>query len=125
MNTTAHGQQAKWATDLQFGVSQTLVASYSYDTGESRLWVNPTSSTDTFLQHIDMGAATTPISSLAFRQDFFSGGTANNEILIDAAAVGDDFDSVLAGLTPVPEPTTGVLALLGCTFVLLRRSGRS
>jgi hypothetical protein len=104
LSATSGGQVAKWATDLSFGAPQIVVGSYDFDSGESRLWVNPAGSSSTSLA--DTGGALTAIGAVAFRQDFITPGTPNNEILIDHVAVGSDFDSVLGAVSaPIPEPS--------------------
>lgn len=121
LSASSGGQVAKWATDLNFGDTQLIVGSYAFDTGEAKLWVNPTDESSPFLT--DTNGATIAIESIALRQDFISGPVANNEILIDAIAVGDDFSSAFASATGtvVPEPSAALLLLCGSSLMVFTR----
>lgn len=112
-SASSGGQVAAWPTDLSFGEEYNLIVSYDYDSGDSKLWVNPVDSSSDFL--MDTAGEMTAISTLALRQDFI-GGTANNEILVDAVAAGSDFDGVLRSIVPEPEASllfvvTGLMML--------------
>ncbi|MGK0184552.1 MAG: hypothetical protein ACI9R3_000324 [Verrucomicrobiales bacterium] len=124
LSSTSGGQVAKTATDLSFGTTQTIVGSYAFDTGETKLWVNPTDESSAFLT--DTGGEGVAIDSIALRQDFISGPTANNEILIDSLAVGDDFAGVFASVTAtvVPEPSSALLFLCGGSLLAFKRRRR-
>lgn len=119
LSATSGGQVAKWATDLNFGQQYKIVGSYAVDTGETNLWVDPVDSNSPKITDVNSGAAFTLIQALAMRQDFISGPTPNNQILVDSVALGNDFDSVLLNSmngSNIPEPASlalGLLALIG------------
>jgi len=116
LSATSGGQNVKWASDLDFGTQYKAVISFEFDTGEAKLWVDPVTSGSTSISDLDGGAAAGSfISSAAFRQDF-TGGAPNTSIQVDAVALGDMFDSVVADVT-IPEPTSLALALAGLVGV--------
>ena len=101
-----------WGTDLAFGVQYLVVGSYVFDTGAASLWVNPASSASTSITATASPGPGTFTSALALRQAFLSGAGPNTQILVDAVALGDTFDSVVASVT-IPEPATLSLGALG------------
>lgn len=120
LSASSGGQAAKWATDLDFGTTYQMVVSYEYDTGQAALWIDPADVNSTSIT--DTKGEETAIEALAFRQDFI-GGAPNNAVHVNVAALGDDFDAVLAAI--VPEPSTFALAALGALTLLAgRRSKR-
>ncbi len=121
LSASSGGQAAKWATDLQFGTQYAIVVSYEYDTGSSKLWVDPVDEASTSIS--DTNGEMKAIDRLAMRQDFI-GGTANNQILVDAVSIGDTFDEVLAGLA-IPEPSSAALVFAAGLVFLAGRSARS
>jgi len=123
VSNTSGGQQAAWATDLNFGEQYTIVMSYELDSGTSNLWVNPVDSSSTKITDVNAGGAFSVLNALALRQDFSSGG-GDYEVLVDSVALGNDFDSVLLNATNgsnIPEPTTAVLAVLGLVAIGAQR----
>jgi hypothetical protein len=117
------GQAVQSAGDFSFGATQTVVGSFAFDTGEARLWINPTDESSLFLTHTDASISGTEIEAIALRQDFFNSGQVNNEILIDAIAVGDDFSSAFTSVTGtvVPEPSAALLLLCGSSLMVFTR----
>ena len=101
-----------WGTDLAFGVQYLVVGSYAFDTGAASLWVNPASSASTSITATASPGPGTFTSALALRQAFVNGAGPNTQILVNAVAMGDTFDSVVASVT-IPEPATLSLAALG------------
>lgn len=83
-----------------------------------QLWVNPTA--------LDLGAASATVNAPTGLTlagfDFFStrtvGFSGTDQILIDELKIGSDAASVLS---PVPEPTTSALALVGVVLLARRR----
>lgn len=122
LSATSGGQVVKSA-DLSFGATQTIVGSYAFDTGEAKLWVNPTDESSAFLT--DTGGEGIEVNSIALRQDFV-GGTPNNEILIDSIAVGDDFASAFNSVTGtvIPEPSAALLLICGGSLLAFNRRRR-
>jgi hypothetical protein len=100
------------SVDLEFGTAYTVIASYSYDTGFVSLWLNPEAGeagtpdiTDTAG---NANGIQVPITALAMRQ--FSGGTSNTaftQILVDAVSLGNNFDEVLAAISPIDPGQSG------------------
>lgn len=103
---------ANWATDSNFDQKYLIIGSYAVDTGETKLWVDPTSIASPSISHTDATAAFTAIEALALRQDFVSAGNTFTAY-VDSVALGSTFDEVLGALSAVPEPSTTLLALLG------------
>lgn len=110
LSASSGNAAVNWATDTNFGEQYVIVGSYAVDTGETKLWVNPTDSSSPSITHTLAAAAFLPIESLGMRQDFVSAGNTYTA-LIDAVALGTTFDEVLAGVT-IPEPSSAALALL-------------
>lgn len=113
------GNAAVNTGDLVFGQPYVVVASYAVDTGETKLWVNPVNSGSASITHTSAAAALTAIESLALRQDFVSAGNTYTALL-DAVALGSDFDSVLAAVT-VPEPASMALVLFSVVGLAFSR----
>lgn len=104
-----------WDAGLSFDLEYQVVVGYSYDTGESTLWVNATSINDA-------GVTTTtsdssgPLGSFAFRQAD-SGG--NEQITVDNLIVTTTFAEV------IPEPSSVLLSVLSASLLILRRKRAS
>jgi len=112
LSATSGGQVAKWGSDLEFGEQFKLVVSFEFDTGESKLWVNPSDINSPSIVDTNAAAIGSFVSALGLRQDFISGPIANNQILIDAVAIGDEFDDVMRDVM-IPEPSSIVLSQVG------------
>jgi hypothetical protein len=115
----------RWGTDLDFDTEYTVVVSLkgrdndagTTDDGFTSLWVNPVNSSsskitdtaphpDMFLNStdpVDLDLDRSNMSALAMRQT--NAGNTQPDMLIDAVAVGNDFDQVLAA---VAAPPTGI-----------------
>lgn len=119
LSATSGGQVAKWVTDLDFGTQYKIVVSYAVDTGETNLWVDPVDINSTSISDTNAGGAFTLVDSLGLRQDFL-GGTPNNQILIDAVAIGDEFGDVFRDVM-IPEPATAMLAAFGLIGLAVTR----
>lgn len=117
LSASSGGQVVKWASDLVFGTTYQMIVSYDYDSGESKLWIDPVDSNSVSLS--DTKDAGTAIEALAFRQDYVSGNP-NNAVYVNIAAIGNDFGSVLAA-TVVPEPSTLALGGFGVLALFLSR----
>ena len=84
LSATSGGQTQKWTSDLNFGEQYIVMVSYDFDSGASRLWVNPVDISSMSLLEDTTVDAGTVINSLALRQDFITGPTPNNEILVES-----------------------------------------
>ena len=101
-----------WGTELTLGTDYTIVTSYDIGTGESRLWVNPTSELDTFVSQTSTSLGN--IGSYLWRSN---SSATDGDKLVDNLNVGTTFADVV-----VPEPTTiGALAAIGVAAMLRRR----
>jgi hypothetical protein len=120
--SSGDGNRVPWTADLAFGQQYTVVASYVNDTGEVALWVNPSDPSSPSVSATGGASPGTFLTSLALRQVSSAGATANTQILVDAVAMGDTFDSALSGL--VPEPSSGVLGLAGLMGLATARRRR-
>jgi len=114
MSATSGGQFDKWATDLTFGTQYTIVTEYDFDSGDTRLWVDPVDINSTFIADTivlnsgrNENSPETAIEALGLRQDFL-GGTPNNQVLVDNVSIGDSFADVLAALGTDVNPGGGV-----------------
>jgi len=99
-----------WGSDLSYGTTYRAVISYSFDTGDARLWVNPGAEGDTSI--VATGLVSRAISGFALRQ----AGTASTQT-VDNLIIGDSFGAV------VPAP--GTLALLGLGGLIAARRRRA
>ncbi|MCH7719556.1 MAG: hypothetical protein IH988_01015 [Planctomycetes bacterium] len=91
------GDGATWAGDLSFDTTYRVVVSWDAATGESQLWLDPSSEGDTSIAHTG-GFTGTLIDSVALRQ----GSDYTGMQLIDNVIAGDTFDAVLE------KPTTPI-----------------
>lgn len=98
-----------WGSNLNFGQQYTVIASYNFDTGFAKLWVNPVNQASTSIEATAAPNPGTFVTSLAIRQAFLTGATANEQILVDAVSMANNFGDVLAAM--VPEPTSISLAV--------------
>lgn len=112
-NSSSIGNGAVWANDLAFDTNYKVVVSWDAATGESKLWVDPTSAASTSISHT--GTAVGDImEQFALRQSADHTGFIN----VDDIVVGKSFDDVAgtAGPTqsvPASSPlTAGILGLL-------------
>jgi hypothetical protein len=102
--------------DLAFGTTYRVVTKYDFDTGESRLWVNPVNE-----------SSTNALSDDSFALDGFESyslreSTANSTSFIDNLCVATAFGQALRC---VPEPSSiAMLLLAGFAAFGFRRSGR-
>ena len=118
-----NGISANWATDLVFGRQYKIMASYTVETGESKLWVDPTDENSTSVSLTSGAAALEPVSHVYLRQDFINDTSPNPaaaEILVNAVAVGDEFGDVMRDVM-IPEPTSGLLAVIGMMGIVASR----
>lgn len=119
LSATSGGQVSKWADDLNFGQQYKIVTSFDFDTGESKLWVDPVDSSSTSISDTNAAAIGSFVSALGMRQDFI-GGDPNNQILVDAVAIGDEFDDVVRDVM-IPEPGSIALTMLGLASLAVAR----
>jgi hypothetical protein len=109
-SSSSIGNGAVWGSDLSFDTNYTIVISYDASSGDSSLWVDPTSSSSTSITHT--GTAGTLIDSVALRQ-------ANDHtgfIYVDDVLAGQSFNDVVVSTNPTQAaPAAGPLAtgLLG------------
>lgn len=101
--TDADGE-AYWGSDLAFGTTYRVVTSYDGSTGNSKLWVDPSSEASTSVEATD-GFAGDDFSNYALRQSSDS----NVVEYIDCLSVATTFNEAL---TCIPEPASVVLALM-------------
>lgn len=101
---------AKWPTDLSFNTTYRVVIKFDFDSGDSTLWVNPSSEASASVVH--NGGFNSPITAFGFRQ---AGGSFVQ--VIDNLNVATSFDEALTG---IPEPATlslfgiGLIGMLAC-----------
>jgi hypothetical protein len=86
-----------WGSDLAFGTTYRVVTHYEYDTGATKLWVNPVSESSTSVAATD-GFANDAFTNYSFRQN-----TTSTVQLIDNLCVADQFGQALHC---VPEPNS-------------------
>ncbi|MCP4592170.1 MAG: PEP-CTERM sorting domain-containing protein [bacterium] len=103
---------AIWATDLAFDTPYLGIISYEFDTGVSKLWVDPTTELSTSIT--DTGSDSGGVDSLCLRQDYVSAGD-HGVVSIDSAATGSTFADV------IPEPASLALMAMGAMTLLRRR----
>jgi hypothetical protein len=105
-----------WPSDLAFGTTYRVVTKYDFDTGESRLWVNPANELSPSVLSDDSFAGD-EFESYSLRQS-----TANSMQLIDNLCVATAFGQALRC---VPEPSSiAMLLLAGLAAFGVRRNGR-
>lgn len=105
--------EAFWGSDLAFGTTYRIVSSYVFDTGETKMWVNPTLETDTSITATDVFAED------AFENYSFRQSGINSTQMIDNLCVASTFTEAV---TCIPEPATmSLLSLAGLAFAGLMR----
>jgi len=107
LGSSSSSTAVNWASDLSFNHDYRVVIAYDYDSGDSTLWVDPTSEADTSITYD--GAYSDAVTAMAFRQAYPS---SDNFQVIDNLVVATTFQEALTGI-PVPEPATMALAALG------------
>ena len=100
-----------WATDLSFDTQYRVVLGYDAGTGQSSLWVDPTSEGDTSI----FGGGTT--SQIVGNFEMAQRGDHTADMVIDDLVISATFDEA----SLVPEPGTFALLLLGSVAVFARR----
>ena len=115
LSATSGGLVVK-TDDIDYGTKYTVVVSFDATTGETKLWLDPSSEADPFIT--DTGAAGSVLNGIALRQDFISPGTPDNEIAVDGISLATTFDEALAA---VPEPASLALMGLGALAMFRRR----
>lgn len=101
----------KLSQGLAFGETYRVVASYAFDTGASRLWVDPTSEASPAAVDIDATGSGVAINGFALRQD-----TGDSVQLIDNLLVATTFAEALAtGLVDADFNDDGLVNLADYT----------
>ena len=124
LSSSSGGQTVAWGTDLNFGQQYKIMGSYTTDLdpngvpfATTRLWVDPVNIGSPSISETGSSGALTVLEALGMRQDFTGSSSGpNNEVLVDAVALGNDFDSVMMNVmngSNIPEPASLALALLG------------
>ena len=108
------GAGSSWASDLSFDTSYRTIISYNAATGESRLWLDPTSESSDFVS--DFGATGTQVSDFSFRQSNDYTGSQ----VIDNLVVASTFQEAFSGVA-IPEPSSGIVLLAFATGLFARR----
>lgn len=88
-----------WPSDLQTGVTHTVVTRINVGTGRSTFWVNPTSEQSSSLTATD-GAFPFTVYTYAFRE-----AGAIGEMFVDRLRVGTSFSDVVETTAPAPSLT--------------------
>ncbi|HEY6168757.1 MAG TPA: endonuclease/exonuclease/phosphatase family protein [Verrucomicrobiae bacterium] len=101
--TSTNGQIA---TDLSSNTTYAVVTRYDTATGQSTIWLNPTTETDASVTATD-APSPVPISNYSFRQAAGIGTLA-----VDDLRVGTSFADVMGGTNSIPPPVPGMLSLL-------------
>lgn len=107
LRTESSSSPVKWGAGLSFNTIYKVAFSYSFDTGLSRLWVNPVNEASTSIS--DAGTAGVALGAIALRQ-----GGGNGTQTVDNFKAGTTFGDVVA----VPEPSTVVMLGVGVAGVL-------
>lgn len=107
LRTSSGSSPVKWGAGLTFGTIYKVAIAYTFDTGVSRLWVNPASEASTFVT--DTGDIGNGLGAFVLRQ-----GSGDGTQTLDNLKVATTFTEVI----PVPEPGTIALVGLGLVGVL-------
>lgn len=107
LGSSSSSTAVNWASDLSFNHNYQVVLAYDYDSGDSTLWVDPTSEASTSITYD--GSYSDAVTAMAFRQ---ASPSSDNYQAIDNLVVATTFQEALTGV-PVPEPATTALAALG------------
>jgi hypothetical protein len=89
---------AVFPLDLSLNSDYVVITRYNVATGDSTLWINPSSESSTSVSATDL-TTTTTIYSYAFRQNNGIG-----TLTVDDVAVGTAFSDVVIVTAPAPEP---------------------
>ncbi len=103
-----------WLNGFNFGMTLRVVVSYDFDSGDSRLWVNPASMGSTNVTYD--GAFSDAINSFALRQA--NPTDPDPTSFIDNLCVANSFGDAL---NCVPEPATLGLVAMGVLALVRRR----
>lgn len=107
LRTSAGSAPVTWGAGLTFNTIYKVAVAYEYDTGISRLWVNPTTEMSTSIS--DTGNTSSNVGSFVLRQ-----GGGNGVQTVDNLKVATTFGEVVA----IPEPSTVVMLGVGLAGVL-------
>jgi hypothetical protein len=102
--TDADGEVA-WPVDLAFDQPYCIMSSYNYDTGETKMWVDPLNELSPSVTATDSFAGD-EFESYSLRQ--FSAGAGTSMQLIDNLTVATTFNEARC----IPEPATIALVVL-------------
>jgi hypothetical protein len=91
ISTTTSTAEATWPTDLTYGVTYTVVASYDQTNNIAELWIDPASDADPSILGVDEDNPGTDISGFALRQ---SDSSLNETIRVDNLFVSESFEPV-------------------------------
>jgi hypothetical protein len=106
-----------WPADLAFDTTYRVVTSYAYDTGATRMWIDPVNESSTSLAALD-GVAGDEFVSFALRH-FTTNSASTSTQHIDNLQVATTFDEAS---TVVPEPAAlGVTLLAGLGLISFYR----
>ena len=117
--TDADGEVA-WPVGLAFDTTYRIVGSYDYDSGQTKMWVDPMTEASLSVTATDTFAGD-EFESISLRQ--FSAGAGTSMQLIDCLQVATTFDEAAIC---IPEPSTVALMLLASLAMLgvSRRTAR-
>ena len=69
LGTVPHHPTVSWASGLTFDTTYRVVMSYEFDTGSSKLWVNPVNESSTNVSDTLVSQLSQPVSGFALYQD--------------------------------------------------------
>ncbi len=104
----------KWTTGCYFNEIYTIIVKYDFDTGETKLWLNPKdeNSLSVSVQSTDF------IPNKAISRVFLRNGEpTNNKINIYDLVVGTSFDEISQAISTIPE-ASGYQLLMGVSLLL-------
>lgn len=88
------GPAASWPNGLAFGATYRVVMSYEFDSGISKLWVNPANESSTYVSFTD--SASRPLSAFTLWQRSTPTGTPSADQVLDNLVLGTTFNDVLS-----------------------------